>query len=223
VIFEKCLKLSGKTARKEKIMKNYICFNGKKIELTADQVAAMKKSLGIDDIKLSDISVGKTFKIGQYDFIVLEHIEEGTVVILKNLLFDDKEFGKNNNYENSYVDDLCNDFGAEIGEIIGEDNLIEHTVDLTSDDGLKDYGSIKRKMSLITCNQYRKYVEILDKHKIDAWWWLSTAYSTPTHENNNWIKCVSPSGSVNYHGYCNVIGVRPFCILKSNILVSKGE
>ena len=124
---------------------------------------------------------------------------------------------------NSYVDDLCNDYGAQIAEVIGYGNIIEHTVDLTSDDGLKDYGSIKRKMSLITCNQYRKYVEILDKHKIDAWWWLSTAYSTPKHNDSSWVKCVSPVGNIiSYH--CNFdCGVRPFCILKSDIFVSKGE
>ncbi len=203
-------------------MKNYICFNGKKIELTSEQVADMKKSLGVWEVKLSDISIGETFKIGEHEFIVLEHREEGTAVIRKNLLFKEKEFGKNNDYRNSYVDVLCKDYGAQIGEIVGPDNIIEHTVDLTSDDGLKDYGSIRRVMSLLTCNQYRKYVEILDKHKIDAWWWLSTAYSTPKHDNSTWVKCVSPSGGINYD--CNYGGgVRPFCILKSDILVSKGE
>ena len=204
-------------------MKNYICFNGKKIELTSEQVAEMKKSLGISEVKLYDISVGETFKIGEHEFIVLEHMEEGTAVIRKNLLFEDKTFGKNNNYMNSYVDGLCNDYGAQIGEVIGYGNIIEHTVDLTSDDGLKDYGSIKRKMSLLTCNQYRKYVEILDKHKIDAWWWLSTAYSTPKHNDSSWVKCVSPFGDFCSNFYNDVSGVRPFCILKSDIFVSKGE
>ena len=182
-------------------MKNYICFNGKKIELTSEQVAEMKKSLGISEVKLSDISIGKTFKIGEHEFIVLEHMEEGTAVIRKNLLFESKEFGKNNDYRGSYVDVLCKEYGAQIGELVGPGNIIEHTVDLTSDDGLKDYGSIRRVMSLLTCNQYRKYVEILDKHKIDAWWWLSTAHSTPTHDDSTWVKCVSPFGGIYYYIY----------------------
>ena len=203
-------------------MKNYICFNGKKIELTSEQVAEMKKSLGISEVKLSDIAMGETFKIGEHEFIVLEHTPSETAVIRKNLLFESKEFGKNNNYMNSYVDELCNAYGEQIAEVIGYGNIIEHIVDLTSDDGLKDYGSVKRKMSLLTCNQYRRYVEILDKHKIDAWWWLSTAYSTPTHGYESSVKCVSPYGSVNDF-YYGGRGVRPFCILKSNILVSKGE
>ncbi len=204
-------------------MKNYICFNGKKIELTSEQVEKMKNSLGIAEVNLADVPAGETFKIGEHEFIVLEHKDEGTAVILKNLLFEEKEFGTKNNYENSYVDDICNDFGTQISDIVGEENIVEHIVDLTSNDGLKDYGSVERKMSLITCDQYRKYVYILDNHKLDKWWWLATAYSTPTHDYEKTVMCVSPFGFINYRCYYCNIGVRPFCILKSNILVSKGE
>ena len=202
-------------------MKNYICFNGKKIELTTEQVAKMKKSFGIAEVKLSDIPIGETFKIGEHEFVVLEHSGDTTAVIFKELLYEEKEFGKNNNYKNSDVDDICNEFEYKIADVVGKENLIEHTVDLTADDGLKDYGSIKRKMSLLTANLYRRYVEILDKHKLDKWWWLSTAYSTPTHSHTSWIKCVSPRGRIDYYDYYFNRGVRPFCILKSNIFVSK--
>lgn len=201
-------------------MKNYICLNGQNIELSDAQVAEMQKSLSIGQVKLKDIPVGEPFKIGNYEFVVLEHSKETAAVIMRELLHKEQQFGKNNNFENSYVDEICGKFGKEIADIIGESNLIEHTVDLTSDDGLKDYGSIKRKMSLLTANLYRRYVETLDKHKIDAWWWLCTAYSTPTHEHTSWVKCVSPDGYFNCDYYCNDSGVRPFCILNSNIFVS---
>ena len=206
---------------RKKPMKNYIYLNGSKIDLTEKQVEEIQKSFGIKPIKLSDISTGKTFKIGKYEFIVLEHSAETTAVILKDLLFEEEKFGRNNNYDGSNVDKLCQDFARQIADIVGEENLIEHTVDLTSDDGLKDYGSVKRKMSLLTTELYRRYVYTLDKHKIDKWWWLATAYSTPTHDNADWIKCVSPSGIIFNVIYYFNLGVRPFCILKSNIFVSK--
>ena len=202
-------------------MKNYISLNGTKIELTAEQVAEMQKSLGIGQVKLKDIPVGEPFKIGDYEFVVLDCSEETTAVILKGLLHEEKQFGKNNNFENSNVDKLCEAFGKEIAGIIGENNLIEHTVDLTSDDGLKDYGSIRRRMSLLTANLYRRYVEILDKHKVKAWWWLATAHSTPTHDCSSWVKCVSPDGIISRNLYISKYGVRPFCILNSNIFVSR--
>ena len=204
-------------------MENYIKICGQKINLTDEQVEQLKKSFGAACAKLSDIPTGETFKIGEHEFIVLEHSGDTTAVIRNDLLVKNKAFGKNNNYDGSDVDAVCNSFADEIAAIVGEDNLAEHTVDLTSDDGLKDYGKIRRRVSLLTTDLYRRYVAILDKYKIDTWWWLATPFSTPTHENASWAKCVSPSGclgSNNYYYYDNS-GVRPFFILKSNIFVSK--
>jgi hypothetical protein len=199
-------------------MKNYICINGKKIELTEDQITEIKNSLGLHERKLSEIPVGDTFKVGKFEFIVLEHTDYGTAVLLKDLYVDTVEFGENNNFDGSNVDKICSEFAKTIGDLIGEDNLLAHEVDLTSDDGLKDYGTIDRKVSLLTADLYRRYVYTIDKYKTGKWWWLSTPYSTKTHENDAWIKCVSPSG-YGIRG-CDYCGVRPFCILKSDIFVS---
>jgi len=200
-------------------MKNYIKINNQKIELTDKQVAEIQKSFKVGNTRLSDIKIGETFKVGKYEFIVLEHSKETTAVILKDLLYNSERFGENNNYNDSNVDVLCHKFAEEIKGTIGANNLVEHTVDLTSDDGLKDYGKIKRYASLLTTNLYRRYVEILDKYKINKWWWLATAYSTPKHSDTAWIKCVSPSGLIGDVSYVS-LGVRPFCIFSSNIFVS---
>ncbi len=202
-------------------MKNYICFNGEKVELSAAQVAKIKNAISIGQAKLGNIPEGECFKIGDYEFVVLEQFGDSAAVILKDLLHEEKKFGSNNNYRDSAVDKICEEFGREMAIKIGDANLIEHEVDLTADDGLKDYGKITRKMSLLTTELYRRYVEILDKHKIDKWWWLATAYSTPTHKDVDWVKCVSPGGNVNSFNYGLINGVRPFCILNSDIFVSR--
>ena len=209
------------TIKQRRTTMNYIMLNDRKIDLTDEQVKEIKKSFDLGKVKLSEIKVGETFKVEDHEFIVLEQSGDTTAVILKDLLYVGKEFGKNNNYDGSNVDKLCNDFAAKISKIIGKKNLIEHTVDLTSDDGLKDYGKIKRSASLLTCELYRKFVYILDKYKIDKWWWLATPFSTPTHEDSSWIKCVSPIGYLYYsYYYGGIIGVRPFCIFSSSISVS---
>ncbi|MGN0489423.1 MAG: hypothetical protein ACI4HO_09200 [Ruminococcus sp.] len=203
---------------------NYINLNGKKINLTDEQVKEIQQSFGINSIKLADVQVGETFKISKYEFVVLYKSSVTAAVILKDLLFENEKFGSTNNYENSNVDKLCGDFADEIANIIGNENFVEHCVDLTSDDGLKDYGKIKRRVSLLTTSLYRKYVEILDNYKIDKWWWLATAFSTLKHEDDNLVKCVSPPGCIFSDCFNNSnLGVRPFCILNSNIFVSKGE
>lgn len=203
-------------------MKNYISINGQKTELTEEQVKRIKESFAVPMVKLADNAPGDVVKVGDHEFVVLEHRVEGTALILKHLLREREEFGdENNNFAGSDVEEICNEFAEELAGIVGADNVLLHDVDLTSDDGLKDYGVIKRRVSLLTAPMYRQFVDILDEHKIDAWWWLATPYSTPRHEHTSWVKCVSPSGYVCNVGYYFSDGVRPFCILNSNIFVSK--
>jgi hypothetical protein len=200
-------------------MENYICINGKKIELTAEQVAMLMGSEG--EVKLADVHDGEVFKIGGHEFIVLEHAA-GSVLALKKDIICKMAFGSdNNNYLESKIKTELEKFYGELKAIVGEENIVSHTADLKSDDGLKDYGAFETHVSLLTADMYRKYVQIIDKYKLDCWWWLLTPHSTDTHENSDWVKCVSPLGFINDY-YCdlNNRGVRPFCIFKSDIFVS---
>lgn len=201
-------------------MNNCIIINGQEIELTEEQIAKIVAAHSSGSIKLADVAVSDTVKIGEHAFIVLEHAGDTTLLLRKDLL-PDKQFGENNNYNGSFVDEACNAFADEIATLVGEDNVLLHTVDLTSDDGLKDYGEIQRKASLLTADMCRRYVEILDEHKPGNHWWLATAHSTARHENDCWVKCVPPSGCINFVSCYFDYGVRPFCILKSSIFVSK--
>ena len=204
-------------------MKNFISINGRQIELTEEQVKQIIEANGGTQKQLAEYVAGDTVKIGKFEMVVLEQQDGQAALILKGMYGEDTEFGEENNaYDGSYVDQKCQVFAKELAEIIGWDNIILHKVDLTSDDGLKDYGVIERRASLITTDMYRKFVAILDTVNPKRWWWLATPHSTKRHENDTWVKCVSPSGVIR-GGYCNFndSGVRPFCILKSNIFVSK--
>ncbi len=187
----------------------------------------------INKQKICNFEVGETFKIGNYEFITLESgmHAKGVPVILKDLLLENEPFSSphswwnGNCYTDSHADNVCESFADEISAIIGNEKLIEHTVDLTSDDGLKDYGRIKRRMSLLTTELYRNYTHVLDKHKLYKWWWLATAHSTPTRNDSEWVKCVSPNGIISrdkhYNRFGKHNGIRPYCILKSDVYVSK--
>ena len=205
-------------------MENYIQINGKRIMLTEDQIQEINTACASDPVqkKLADIAIGKTFYIGETQFVVLRQYDEETAVITKDIL-ENMAFGENNNFNGSDVDAFCQKFAEGLAKRIGERNLVEHTVDLTSDDGLKDYGAVTRKVSLLTTEMYRSCVDVLDQHKPDKWWWLATPYSTARHDHEVWVKCVSPAGGINFGNYSIVnYGVRPFCILNSSILVSLG-
>lgn len=200
-------------------MENYLCINGKKTELTQEQM----KQLGIVQDPIATISAdGKTAKIGDYEFIVLKNDKTlGTVELLLKNSIKNMAFGDNNDYRTSNVRKVVEDFGAEIEKIVGAENLIEHTVDLVALSGLKDFGSITAKMSLLTFDKARENIDTLDEYKLDDCWWLVTPLSTKKHNIESSVMCVSPRGRmrISFSNYY-FIGVRPFCILKSTIFQS---
>lgn len=168
-------------------------------------------------MKLASVPVGETFKIGGEEWIVLEQSGDTTAVLKKDLLPDSRKFDSNtNNFAKSEIYSFLNDeYYARLAALIGTNNICEHTVDLTADDGLKDYKKCKAYVSLLTCELYRKYTDIMLKYNPKQWWWLATAYSTPTRGCTVLSRCVNSNGTlgISYRGLDG--GVRPFCILKS--------
>ena len=205
-------------------MKDFISIGGQQIKLTKEQLDQLAEALGMKaecKKQLADFRAGEIVKIGGFEMVVLEQHEEKTSLILKDLYVEETEFGENNNYDGSYVDEQCRKFALELAAIVGEENVVEHEVDLTSNDGLKCYGSVERRASLLTADLYREYVDVLDAVKLDKWWWLATPWSTARHDHEACVLCVAPSGIINGGRYYDDdVGGRPFCILKSSIFVS---
>jgi hypothetical protein len=203
--------------------KNYICLNGQKIEIGEDKLSEIKKALGVKDrFYIEKNEKGEEIAhVGEYDFLVLERSGDTVVVILKTIYKEEVKFGSDNDFRGSNVQKICREFAEKIISIVGEDNIVEHTVDLTSDDGLRDYGTIREKCSLLTTELYRRYVDILDLDRLDQYWWLATPWSVPRHDCSLMVNVVSPRGGI-LNDFCGtgIHGVRPFLILKSDIFES---
>ena len=202
-------------------MKTFISIGGVEIPLTESQTEQIRAAFAAEPCsRIADVPVGEIFKIDCYEFVVLEQMPGQTAVILKDIL-EKTVFGSNNRLPGSKVDELCCEFAEAVADLVGYDGIVEHEVDLTSDDGLKDYGSVQRLASPLMAAQYRQYVDVLDRHKPGAWWWLATPFSAERHDDYRFVKCVSPSGYLN-SDHCNGggFGVRPFLIFKSDIFVS---
>lgn len=89
-------------------------------------------------------------------------------------------------------------------------------IDLTADDGLKNYGGDRVRIGLITCEEYRLLRGNIPALP-DRWWWTAT----PDSPINSYVRNVISGGSLYYYfAYSGNIGVRPLCNLKSEILVS---
>ena len=174
-----------------------------------------------NNVQLSTIENGKTFKIGDVEFIKFSDIDGVTTAVAKDIVFKSR-FGDDNNFGTSDVlKRLNNEFLPQIAGFVGEDNICDIETDLTTLDGLKPYGTLTSKVTLPTFDFYRENVEIFDKYKLRCWWWLATPESAAPHDSPNWIVSVSPSGYV-YGNDDNDgdYGVRPFLRFVSSIFVS---
>lgn len=171
------------------------------------------------NIKIAPSSV---ISYGGLDCIVLDVEQDKILVLAKesigNMPFDE---GNSNNFPKGT---LCKYLNGEFIKTLkanGADTsaLIPTTIDLTSDDGLKDYGETTQKIFLLTCDMYRKYRSIIPN--LDDWWWLATAYSTESNGYASRARYVSSGGSLgNNYAYGGNSGVRPAFYLKSSILES---
>lgn len=187
----------------------------------------LEKMLGRDKVELSTLKPGQVIRSSTgVEYIVLEQYEKGTKVIRKELLPNRREFdSRNNNFAESSIKDYLNGeyYQNEIVSGFGEDNVLEHEIDLLSLDGLDDYGKCSVKVGLLTIDDYRKYRKNCLKETKDNWWWLSTPDSTPSGYGGGCVLCVSSNGDVDYIDYDYDLGVRPDLILKSDIFVSLAE
>lgn len=92
----------------------------------------------------------------------------------------------------------------------------EFAVDLTADDGLKQYGTDSARIGLITCDEYRALRENIPPLP-NEWWWTAT----PDSPINNFVRYVYSDGTLNHSdAYGGNNGVRPLCVLQSEILKS---
>lgn len=194
--------------------------NGKvTIDLNLEQLAALTCS---NKVELSTLKSGDEFKLGDEVFIVMEHTDKGTRVISKEFAYKEVKFGNNSNWNTSPIRRMLNnEYFEKIAAIIGgENNIISMDRDLTSLDGLDDYGTCTDKVSLLTAMEYAKYHKILGlKFDYPDWWWLITPSSTPSNNCVCRVCYVSCNGILDQNGCDCACGVRPFLNLESSISV----
>lgn len=197
----------------------------KALDMARELVKKLEEEEKQSKVQLSTLNPGDVFKIGEHDFIVLEQCEERTAVISKGFMAENVKFDKDSrNYKESNLKKVIENLIQPVIEVeVGSKNLIEHEVDLTSVDMQDEFAGFKCKVRPITFDEARLYNNLLVNKNLNDWWWTCTPWST---EDRGWkysSTVVAPTGVIGRNDCSNCSGVRPFCILKSNIFVSKGE
>lgn len=143
-----------------------------------------------------------------HPFIALG-VEQGGLLVISEEMIGEQPFDKDgsNDWRSS---SLRNYLNGEYLDQIGREGLLPFTSDLTTDDGMKDYGASKDYVFLLSCDLYRKYRDFIPKR--DSWWWTITGWSAnPSFANVVWF--VNTSGA--FHNSNAVVsnGVVPSLLL----------
>ena len=164
------------------------------------------------------IEVKAQFTIGGIAWTVIQTAESWVKCIASEIIEERAFDAQNrNDFASSDLRDYLN--GEFLQKMIGAgapEEMFEHfNIDLTADDGLKTYGGDRVRIGLITCDEYRLLRENIPH--VDGWWWTATADSPI----NPYVRNVNAGGTLSSNNaYNGGRGVRPLCVLKSEILVS---
>ena len=182
-------------------------------------------------IALKNATRGTAFDYAGQSWILLEN-DDGRALCLSKDIIETRAFdeGNCNNFavasskeylNGAYLDNLLED-------VNGPNAFLTTELDLTTDDGLKDYGTCTVTIFLLTVDQYRRNRDVIPN--ADDWWWLSTAFSTKSNGYESLARLVYSDGTLNcdsaYRGLVERVvpnvarGLRPACYLDSDLLIS---
>ena len=199
--------------------------NNKEILQKAKElVELLEKQEESGKAKLSTLKRGEVFQTtGKRKYKILEQYGDTTKIISLDLVNENVKFGDDTDYNKSNVKKLCDTkILKDFEEEFGAENIKEHTTDIITVDGQK-IGTVDCKVRPITFDEARGYTDITPNPCLNDWYWTLSPWST---KERGWEKActvVSPSGIIVNISFNCGIGVRPVCILKSNIFVSKVE
>lgn len=197
----------------------------KALDMAIELVKQLGKAEKDNKVQLSELNPGDVFKIGAHDFIVLRHYGDKTKVISKNFMAEDVVFDENTpDYNNSNLKKIIEtEIQPVIENAVGKDNIIKEDIVVKTVDNQDRFALIESKVRVATFEEARQYNDFIVNKDLDDWWWTCTPWSTDDRGWKYQIAVVAPAGNFNLNCCYYCLGVRPVCILKSNIFVSKGE
>lgn len=167
------------------------------------------------------LNAGDRFIYGGIEWVKLDDAHGGALVLAVNKQAD-AAFDKNesNNWATSSLRKDLNaykngHFSWASLKDVNKADLIEFERDLTTDDGITEYGTCKDFISLYTCNEYRKYRKFIPD--CGVWHWTITGDSLVY---SCYVRIVYSGGSLDdNYVHDGDYGVRPLCVLKSDVFV----
>lgn len=169
---------------------------------------------------IKDYNQGEHFTYGKKNCMVLEHMDDGILCMVLDEDFK-SEFGETNNFAESKLRKKLN--GKYLDEWVksgaNRESFMLMQVDLTANDGLKDYGTCDCFLAPRTCDQHRKYRYLIPNPK-KGWEWTATACSTKGNGCSSSAFQVTGAGGLDSISYVyGAIEVRPLFKLNPDAII----
>lgn len=170
------------------------------------------------EIELKTLKQGQRFRFGKTEFIKLDNSHGGCLCLAADIWF--KAFFDENSQNNWETSSLRKELAARVGEFIPIDNLIPFDRDLTTDDGIADYGTCTDVVSMLTCDEYRRYRKLIPNCGKSHW---TISADSIDIECSPLVRTVISDGSFGCDSACSYsYGVRPLFVLKFDTIVAEG-
>lgn len=178
-------------------------------------------------ITLNQVRCGEHFMLGGVEFVKLDDDKGASFVVAADITGKECPFESSNakrddhnNFVGSHIQKVVEAFLLDHPEI--NKAVVDRPIDLTSMDGMTDYGCPVVHGRILTSDEYRKYRAFIPL--ASDWYWLATPWTTlrsPYSSTGISAYCVYASGTQNndyvyYAYYCP----RPALYLESSISVS---
>lgn len=156
---------------------------------------------------------GERFTYRGVEFVSLGIEQGGLLAVATHTLEQEMPFDESssNDWRTSTLRKYLNE--EHIKEF-DKGDLLPFVSDLTSDDGLKDYGTTEDYIFILSCDLYRKYRLLMPKY--NAWVWTITPWScTPGYARN--ARGVNTDGSLHTYTASRAGAVAPACLFNPSI------
>ena len=156
---------------------------------------------------------GERFTRGGIEFVALGMEQGGVLAVAAKRLEDEMAYDEDgsNDWRKSSLRKYLNE---EFVKNFNKGDLLPFVSDLTSDDGMTDYGTSEDFVALLSDNLYPKYRKFMPQY--DTWVWTITPWSChPGYAN--YERRVHTSGALTSHYASLAGGVAPACIFNPAI------
>lgn len=167
---------------------------------------------GAENDKIKIPKPGEQFEYNGVEFTALGEEQGGVLAIVSKLLLNRMPFdeSKKNDWRTS---SLRKHLNGKWLEQFNRGDLLPFVSDLTSDNGMKDYGTAEDYVFLLSCDLYRKYRESVPRFK-GRWGTLTPWTCDP---DSALMRDVSSNGTVDISFANNISGVAPACLFNPKI------